>query len=126
MNIHAHGDGLRRRDEILRIVGEQSVHSQDELLALLRDLAALPKRLGGEMVAQALAERRAVLASVATRLRELEQQRRLTQQPAQLYASFVHMHCNRLFGIDRESERMVLQLLARIREGLWRSSAASQ
>src|SRR5258706_8627905 len=36
MNIHAHGDGLRRRDEILRIVGDQSVHSQDELLALLR------------------------------------------------------------------------------------------
>ena len=36
MNIHAHGDGLRRRDEILRIVGEQSVHSQDELLALLK------------------------------------------------------------------------------------------
>ena len=36
MNIHAHGDGLRRRDEILRIVGEMSVHSQDELLALLK------------------------------------------------------------------------------------------
>ncbi|MEA2415536.1 MAG: transcriptional regulator of arginine metabolism [Thermoanaerobaculia bacterium] len=36
MNIHAHGDGLRRRDEILRIVGEQSVQSQDELLALLK------------------------------------------------------------------------------------------
>jgi len=36
MNIHAHGDGLRRRDEILRIVGELSVHSQDELLALLK------------------------------------------------------------------------------------------
>jgi transcriptional regulator of arginine metabolism len=35
MNIHAHGEGLRRRDEIVRIVGEQSVHSQDELLALL-------------------------------------------------------------------------------------------
>jgi transcriptional regulator of arginine metabolism len=36
MNIHAHGDGLRRRDEILRIVGEKPVHSQDELLALLK------------------------------------------------------------------------------------------
>jgi transcriptional regulator of arginine metabolism len=36
MNIHAHGDGLRRRDEILRIVGDQSVHSQDELLLLLK------------------------------------------------------------------------------------------
>jgi transcriptional regulator of arginine metabolism len=36
MNNHAHGDGLRRRDEIQRIVREQSVHSQDELLALLK------------------------------------------------------------------------------------------
>ena len=36
MNIHAHGGGLRRRDEILRIVGDQSVHSQEELLALLK------------------------------------------------------------------------------------------
>jgi transcriptional regulator of arginine metabolism len=36
MNIHAHGDGLRRRDEILRIVGENSVQSQDALLALLK------------------------------------------------------------------------------------------
>jgi transcriptional regulator of arginine metabolism len=36
MNIHAHGEILRRRDEILRIIGQQSVHSQDELLAVLR------------------------------------------------------------------------------------------
>jgi len=38
MNIHAHGAGdvLRRREEILRIVREQSVHSQEELLKILR------------------------------------------------------------------------------------------
>src|SRR6058998_1784511 len=36
MNIHAHGEILRRRDEILRIVRQQTVHSQDELLAALR------------------------------------------------------------------------------------------
>jgi transcriptional regulator of arginine metabolism len=36
MNNHAHGDVLRRREEIQRIVREQSVHSQDELLALLK------------------------------------------------------------------------------------------
>jgi transcriptional regulator of arginine metabolism len=36
MNIHATGEGARRRDEILRIIGEGDVHSQDELLALLR------------------------------------------------------------------------------------------
>ena len=36
MNSHAHGDVLRRREEILRFVRAQTVHSQDELLALLR------------------------------------------------------------------------------------------
>ena len=41
MNIHAHGEILRRRDEILRIIGQQSVHSQDELLAVLRKRGVL-------------------------------------------------------------------------------------
>lgn len=36
MNIHASGDVLRRREEILAIVRSQAVHSQDELMALLR------------------------------------------------------------------------------------------
>ena len=36
MNIHAHSEILRRRDEILRIVRSQTIHSQDELLAALR------------------------------------------------------------------------------------------
>jgi len=36
MNIHSHGDALRRREEILRIVRSTPVHSQDELLAELR------------------------------------------------------------------------------------------
>jgi len=36
MNIHAHGDALRRREEILRIVRSTPVHSQDELMAELR------------------------------------------------------------------------------------------
>lgn len=35
MHIYSGGDALRRREEILRIVGEIPVHSQDELLALL-------------------------------------------------------------------------------------------
>jgi transcriptional regulator of arginine metabolism len=36
MNSHAHGEILRRRDEIQRIVRQQNVHSQDELLHALR------------------------------------------------------------------------------------------
>ncbi len=36
MNIHAPSDALRRRDEIVKIVSAEPVHSQDELLAHLR------------------------------------------------------------------------------------------
>ena len=36
MNIHAAGDVVRRRDEILNIVRESAVHSQEELQAALR------------------------------------------------------------------------------------------
>jgi transcriptional regulator of arginine metabolism len=36
MNLYAAGDVMRRREEILRIVRETAVHSQDELLAALR------------------------------------------------------------------------------------------
>ncbi len=36
MNNHAAADGARRRDEILRILRETTVHSQDDLLSLLR------------------------------------------------------------------------------------------
>src|SRR5437667_177758 len=36
MNIHSHGDVLRRREEIVTIAREQAVHSQEELLHALR------------------------------------------------------------------------------------------
>lgn len=35
MNVYAAGEAMRRRDEILRIVGSNAVHSQDELLTAL-------------------------------------------------------------------------------------------
>jgi transcriptional regulator of arginine metabolism len=36
MNSYAHGDALRRREEILLVVRQTAVHSQDELLAALQ------------------------------------------------------------------------------------------
>ena len=36
MNVYSSSDGARRRDEILRILRETTVHSQDELLSHLR------------------------------------------------------------------------------------------
>ena len=38
MNNHATSEALRRREEILRIVSQTAVHSQDELMAELRKL----------------------------------------------------------------------------------------
>jgi len=36
MNFHSSGDAARRREEILRIVRESTVHSQDDILSALR------------------------------------------------------------------------------------------
>jgi hypothetical protein len=36
----------------------------------------------------------------------------------ELAFAFVHLHCNRLFGLDAERERMALELLLRARESL--------
>jgi transcriptional regulator of arginine metabolism len=36
MNIYSQGDALRRREEIVKVVREVSVHSQDELMTILR------------------------------------------------------------------------------------------
>jgi lantibiotic biosynthesis protein len=39
----------------------------------------------------------------------------------EVLASFTHMHCNRLLGLDRAAERRVLGLLERTRESLARA-----
>ena len=68
-------------------------------------------------MAKVLATRAAVLAQVAQQLAES----RLSQSLEVLYSSFVHMHCNRLLGLDRDEEREVMELLLRTREGLGRA-----
>lgn len=45
--------------------------------------------------------------------RHLEQQQNLTVTLSQLASSFVHMHCNRFLGIDRQAERQVIVYLGR-------------
>ena len=44
--------------------------------------------------------------------------------PAEVAASLVHMHCNRLLGIDRAAERRVLGLLYRVRDSLAKAPVA--
>ncbi len=85
MNIHAPGEAVRRREEILGIVRETSVSSQDALLGLLkkrgfrvtqptlsRDIRelGLAKTPAGYMIPQELANTAAPIAFVPRDLRE--------------------------------------------------------
>ncbi len=74
-----------------------------------------------ELVGNILQARRTTLLSVAQSLAQAKAQHRLTVPLDSLYRSFVHMHCNRFLGIDREAEQEVLELLLRTHEGLQRS-----
>jgi thiopeptide-type bacteriocin biosynthesis protein len=103
-------------------------HEYRQLKSSLRSLVSDPGHLlaqpGGEAAARILAARRAALAPVADRLVGLAEQNELSQPLTTLYRSFVHLHCNRLLGIDLHAERQVLSLLLRTREGLGRAPGA--
>ncbi|HYP42067.1 MAG TPA: lantibiotic dehydratase [Chloroflexia bacterium] len=100
-----------------------------ERKTLLRALLSDPQRLlaepGGADVALVFATRRAALAPLAARLGKLAEAGELTQKPATLFSSYVHLHFNRLLGSDPASERSVLGLLLRTREGLERTPGRS-
>lgn len=61
---------------------------------------------------EALATRRAALASLASTLRDLWTAGTSTRSPEQLAASILHLHANRL-GLSRTDERLTLGLLDR-------------
>ncbi len=65
-----------------------------------------------------LTERRSALAKPAARLRDLAAAGTLSQSIDTLCSSLVHLHMNRLIGMDAASESRVLSLLLRTREGL--------
>ncbi len=107
----------------------QHVTSRDEVSqeyrqrkSLLRRLLQDPRHLlnepGGEVVAQTFSVQRDALAPLTVHLKELSARGELSQSLDVLTDSFVHMHCNRLFGSDGSAERRVLGLLLRTREGL--------
>ena len=74
-----------------------------------------------QAVAGVLATRRAALAPLARRLDELAAAGRLDGPREALWRSYVHLHCNRLLGGGPPSERLLLGLLLRTREGLERA-----
>ena len=77
-------------------------------------------------VYSALSERRDALLAVARNLQHLADQRALSQSLDTLLASFVHLHVNRLTGLDAQSEQKTLSLLLRTRESLEKSPLGSR
>jgi lantibiotic biosynthesis protein len=85
---------------------------RDRLCALLSgDLAPLQDL--APAVTSLLPIRRARLAPLAKRLATLETAMELDVPPVVLARSYVHLHANRLLGIDPEREQLVLGLLGR-------------
>ncbi len=95
------------------------------LRSLLGDPGWLCAQPAGDTVNQILATRRAALVPIAARLGELERQGSLSRPFATLCQSYVHLHCNRLFGGPGAAEGTLLGLLLRTREGLERAPTLS-
>ncbi len=92
-----------------------------QVRALLGDPSVLEQLPDGTALATIFAARRARLAQVARQLDQAASQGALVRPPSTIYHSYVHMHCNRFWGIDRAAEQQTLQLLLRTRLGLERS-----
>jgi thiopeptide-type bacteriocin biosynthesis protein len=103
---HSAGDEYRRR--------------KDSLRSLLGDPEGIQNQRGGDAVARVLAAQRRESEAAKQRLDELEAAGLLFQPKTQLFSSYVHLHCNRLLGVDRMAEEQALGLLARTRNGLSR------
>lgn len=94
------------------------------LRPLLANVGQRPSVLNEE-AKKILASRRARLTQIGEQLAQLARQARLTRPLGDLWSSFVHMHCNRLFGTDGAlTEQKVLGLFRRTREGLARAPEA--
>jgi thiopeptide-type bacteriocin biosynthesis protein len=96
----------------------------------LRPLLGQPEQVlanqaGGPEIASILAVRRKALSSAADHLRQLAKEGNLSQSLDVLASSFVHLHVNRMAGLDGASEQRILGLLLRTRESLKSAPVAS-
>ncbi|MCC0094872.1 lantibiotic dehydratase [Streptomyces flavotricini] len=78
---------------------------------------------GGEL-SRLLTARRSVLGPAVARIEALHQRGGLWQTREALCHSLVHMHANRLLGIDPSGEALALELLRRTRAGLVKAPLA--
>jgi len=100
-----------------------------ERKAVLRSLIGqtgqfLADQPGGAEIARILARRREALTPLARSFRHLAEQRELRKSLDVLCSSFVHLHLNRMTGLDSTSEQRILSLLLRTRDGLKKSPVA--
>ena len=105
-----------------RTAGSEYREFKATLRSLLSDPDYRGTYVGGEHLTEVLADRRRKLAGPAHQIRALTQTNDLSQPLTALYASYVHLHCNRLIG-DRNLEETVLGLLYRTRYGLAQSAS---
>jgi thiopeptide-type bacteriocin biosynthesis protein len=111
----------RNRAGSQRAAGEEYRRRKDSLRSLLGDPEGIRSQRGGDAVARVLAAQRSKSGAARQRLDELEAAGLLFQPKAQLFSSYVHLHCNRLLGVDGTAEEQALGLLARTRNGLSRA-----
>ena len=101
---HASGADFRERKTTLRTL----FGTKDGLTGLERGLE----------IGQIFAERRRSLEPVAKRFAALEDRGELNQTRNVVLQSVIHMHCNRLAGVDRNIEEQSLGLLLRVHQSL--------
>jgi len=97
------------RDEFRRHKKFLSQAFQNENLVVPQEIEGL---------ASLLEARRRKLAPLGRRLTGLSQSGRLTREPWELYASFVHLHFNRLLGVKPKLEQPVCGMLRRLLRGI--------
>jgi thiopeptide-type bacteriocin biosynthesis protein len=102
----------KRKDSMRAALGNPSAFFSDE-------------RFGSGII-QILNERGKVLEDVGKRFAELEREKKLSKSLEELYASFVHLHLNRVSSASAPSERLLLGLLERTLDSLRNAPAAAR
>jgi thiopeptide-type bacteriocin biosynthesis protein len=97
------GEQYRQRKPMLRLLLSEPDHVRDQR---------------GDVLHRALAGRRKELEEVRSQFQVLTDREQFVPAKDSLFRSFVHLHCNRLMGIDSFTEEQVLGLLTRTRYGL--------
>ncbi|MCG7316354.1 lantibiotic dehydratase [Brevibacillus laterosporus] len=70
-----------------------------------RGLSSLPS---GEAIRNAFALRAVVLRDFGKKVAEAEKSKTLWNSPPSILGSLIHLHCNRLFGVNREMEEKAM------------------